>query len=236
MAELSSNGLHEGTLNYEIGDAALKNEKNFEIDLSARYATAAFALEAAMFRDHFDDYIYLAPTTEQMQGFRVYRFLQTEANLRGMEASLDWIPPAIAWLDFRSNFSKVIGKRADGGYLPLMPGDKWSNALKVTSRRTQPLRDSYLKLTVTKVFSQDHLAPTEKASPGYTLVDLAVGGNANLLGRPTDLNLVCRNLFSTVYYDHLSRLKPGSFNVPSIGFNNIGRNICLYIGFPFDLK
>lgn len=178
----------QGTLNYEIGDAALKNEKNFEIDLSARYATAAFALEAAMFRDHFDDYIYLAPTTEQIQGFRVYRFLQTEANLKGLEASLDWIPPSIGWLDFRSTFS------------------------------------------------QDNLAPPENASPGYTLVDLALGGNAHPLGRQTDLTLLCRNLFSTVYYDHFSRLTPGSFNDPTIGFNNIGRNICLYVGFPFDLK
>ena len=84
LAELSSNGLHEGTARFEIGDPSLNIEQNI-------CAEAGFTWEwkeqvevgITGYRNQFFDYIHLAPTGEEYIGFQVYRFLQADAVLQG---------------------------------------------------------------------------------------------------------------------------------------------------------
>ncbi|MGY0427173.1 MAG: TonB-dependent receptor, partial [Polaribacter sp.] len=62
LAELSSNGVHEGTQRFEKGNSDLKVEKNVEFDLSLEYKTSHFKFFASPFYNKLDNYIYTAPT------------------------------------------------------------------------------------------------------------------------------------------------------------------------------
>ncbi|MCB0680535.1 MAG: TonB-dependent receptor, partial [Saprospiraceae bacterium] len=86
LAELSSDGLHEGVFTYEIGDPGLKNEQLLAADLQLRYAAGALQLSVSPFYRYFLDYIYLSPTEEEWFGFPVYRFRQQDARQYGAEA------------------------------------------------------------------------------------------------------------------------------------------------------
>src|SRR6185503_4803355 len=80
LAELSSDGLHEGVFTYEIGSSSLKNEQNLSANLLVDYKSGAFEISVSPFYNRFFNYVYLAPTSEQWFGFPVYRYLQQDAN------------------------------------------------------------------------------------------------------------------------------------------------------------
>jgi len=230
LAELASNGLHEGTLNYEIGNSDFKNEKNREADLGVHYGSSFFSFDASVFRNDFDHYIFLSPTDEYIKGYRVYRFLQSDAVLRGGEVSLTWSPPTLRWLELHSTFSGLVGKLSNDSYLPLMPANKMTHELTFNNDIWHILKKGFVKMGTVTVFQQNNVAAAELNTPGYTLVNLEVGGN--IPGSRVYGTLTCTNLLGKVYYDHLSRIKPGSFNDPNVGFNNIGRNITLAFHIP----
>lgn len=231
LAELASNGLHEGTLNYEIGNPDFQREENREIDLGVHYGSAFFSFDASVFRNDFDHYIFLAPTDESIKGYRVYRFLQADAVLKGGEVSFAWSPPTFRWLELHSTFSGLVGKLSDNdSYLPLMPANKMTHELTFNTNIWHILRQGFVKVGTVTAFDQKNVADAELKTPGYTLVNLEIGGN--IPGSSIFGTLTCTNLLGKVYYDHLSRIKPGSFNDPDVGFNNIGRNITLAVHVP----
>ena len=119
LAELSSDGLHEGTLRYEIGDPNLKIEENINADLSVAYNSKYFQFSASGYLNHFLNYIYLAPTATQFLGFDVFRFRQFDANVYGSEFMVAFNFPfeessygyRLRW---ETNFSTVTGKLTNG--------------------------------------------------------------------------------------------------------------------------
>ena len=90
-------------------------------------------------------------------------------------------------------------------------------------------------MAVTNVLKQEKVSANETVTPAYNLVDVTLGGTVHLLSRRTEITVACKNLFNEAYFDHLSRIKPGSFNDPDVGFNNIGRNIYIHMNVPFEL-
>jgi iron complex outermembrane receptor protein len=121
LAELSSDGLHEGTLRYEIGDPDLKIEQNINSEISVNYSSRYFQFSVAAYVNHFPNYIYLAPTGTQYLGFDVFRYKQLDANLYGSESMLGVNFPFYETLRFETNFSTVMGKLSNGTYLPFIP-------------------------------------------------------------------------------------------------------------------
>src|SRR6185436_19514649 len=69
LAELSSNGLHEGVFTYEIGDPSLKNEQNISLNVFLNYKRKYVEISASPFYNFFYNYVYLAPTAESWFGF-----------------------------------------------------------------------------------------------------------------------------------------------------------------------
>ena len=109
LAELSSNGVHEGTTRYEIGNSDMQSEQNLQVDFGITYIMESVKLTLSGFNNHINNYIYLMPTTDSIDINSVYRFTQTNADLRGGEFSCD-IKPA-DWLDINASYSIVIGKK-----------------------------------------------------------------------------------------------------------------------------
>lgn len=81
LAELSSNGLHEGTIRYEIGDPSLKIEHNLNGDLTFEYTNANFFFYLSGYYNQIYNYIFLAPTSEEFFGYPIYRYRQQDSHL-----------------------------------------------------------------------------------------------------------------------------------------------------------
>ena len=62
LAELTSDGEHEGSNRYEIGDLELTNEQNVQLDLNLNYKSDHFEFFINGFYNTINDYIFLTPT------------------------------------------------------------------------------------------------------------------------------------------------------------------------------
>lgn len=224
LAELTSNGVHEGTNRYEIGNAGLDNEQNVQADLNLEYKNSHFEFFINGFYNRVNNYIYTSPTGETLEDNDVFAYIQDDAELFGGEAGIHFHPHPLDWLHFESAFETVTGKKANGDYLPLIPANNWNNTLRGEFDIKTWLTEGYARLNVSSTFSQDNVSGFETTSPAYTLVNLGVGGRVKLGKAAFELNLNANNLFGQRYIAHLSRLKVD-------GLPNIGRNVVLGVNF-----
>jgi iron complex outermembrane receptor protein len=224
LAELTSNGVHEGTNRYEIGNATLKTEQNVQTDLNLEFKSTHFEFFINGFYNHIDNYIYTSPTGETRDDNNVFAYIQNNANLYGGEVGLHFHPHPLDWLHFETSFETVTGKKQNGDYLPLIPANNWNNTLRTEFKIKNWFEEGYASLNVSSTFNQNNVSGFETASNGYTLVNLGFGGTVKLGKHAFDVNLNGNNLFDKKYIAHLSRLKTD-------GIPNIGRNIVLGVNF-----
>ncbi|MCG9791640.1 TonB-dependent receptor [Flavobacterium algicola] len=226
LAELSSNGVHEGTYRYEVGNANLDNEQNMQTDLNIEYKNSHFEFFVNGFYNHINNYIYINATGATLDDNLVYEYIQNDAKLYGGEAGLHFHPHPLDWLHFETSFETVTGKKQNGDYLPLLPANNWNNTIRTEFKIRDWLKDAFATLSYNATFSQKNVSGFETASSGYGLVNLGFGGNVTLGKTNFRINLNGNNLFNKSYIAHLSRLKTD-------GIPNIGRNIVF--GLNFDL-
>ncbi len=224
LAELTSNGVHEGTNRYEIGNGRLKSEQNVQSDINIEYTTTHFDFYVNGFYNLIDDYIYAAPTGSIIDGHDVYRYTSDNAYLYGGEAGIHLHPHPLDWLHFESSVESITGKKDNGAYLPLIPAMNWDNTLRGEFKISDWLTDGFARLNVSATLPQKNTDLNESSSDGYTLVNAGVGGKFKIGNIVLNANLNVNNIFDTTYVAHLSRLKPD-------GIPNIGRNIVVGIRF-----
>jgi iron complex outermembrane receptor protein len=58
FAELASNGAHEGTNRYEIGNTDLKSEVSLQGDAGIELTTEHVSLDASLFYNHINNFIF----------------------------------------------------------------------------------------------------------------------------------------------------------------------------------
>ncbi len=224
LAELTSNGVHEGSNRYEFGNVNLQNEQNFQTDLNLEYRNSHFELFLNGFYNHITNYIFIAPNGTQINGLDAYDYAQANANLYGGEAGIHFHPHPLDWLHITSSLESVTGKKQNGDNLPLIPANKWNNSIKTEFKSTKYLKDSFAVLNVEHTLNQNNPGPFETKSNDYTLLSLGFGGRVTLGKMAFDVNLNANNFLDRKYISHLSRLK-------NDGIPNIGRNIVLGINF-----
>lgn len=224
LAELTSNGVHEGSNRYEIGNAGLKNEQNIQADLNIEYKTTHFELFANGFYNHIGNYIFIAPNGGVIDGNAVYDYVQENARLYGGEAGIHFHPHPLDWLHITSSFESVTGQKDNGDYLPLIPANKWNSALKTEFGDFPWLKESFASLNVEYTFAQNNTGQFETPTSGYALLHFALGGTIRFREVAMDLNLNVNNLLNRDYIAHLSRLKPD-------GIPNMGRNVVFGVNF-----
>ena len=226
LAELTSNGAHEGTNRYEIGNADLNNERNVQTDLSLEFKNEHFEFYVNGFYNSISDYIYLEPNGTAIEGNAVYLYQQQDANLFGGEAGLHYHPHPLDWLHMESNFSTVTGQLKNDGNLPLIPANNWANTLRFEfSKINKDFDNGYGFLTLKSFFAQNKVSDFETFTDGYSLLNLGLGATVTISNQPIDFKLSANNVLDKEYISHLSRLK-------SDGISNIGRNINLGISIP----
>ena len=224
LAELTSNGVHNGTNRYEIGNPNLKSEQNFQSDISFEYQSKHFEVFANGFYNSINNYIFISPTGAMEGTNFVYQYTQENANLYGGEIGLHVHPHPLDWLHVNSNFEFVVGEQKNGDYLPLIPANKLTNTLKTEFNSNNTFKNNFASITVESTFKQDKVSAFETPTPSYTLVNFGMGSTINLKGTNAIINLNLNNAFNKSYISHLSRLKVDNIE-------NIGRNFVVSVKF-----
>lgn len=224
LAELTSNGVHEGTNRYEVGNSNLKTEQNVQADLNLECKTDHFEFFVNGFYNHINNYIYTSATGAMIENNAVFDYIQNNAKLYGGEIGLHFHPHPLDWLHFETSFETVTGEKQNGDYLPLIPANKWNNTIRTEFQIRNWMEDAFATLNVSSTFNQKKVSGFETESSGYNLVNLGFGGTVKLGKTVFDVNINGNNLFDKRYVAHLSRLKTD-------GIPNIGRNIVFGVNF-----
>jgi iron complex outermembrane receptor protein len=216
LAELASNGVHEGTNRYEIGNSELINEQSFQSDLLIEFENDHFEIYANGFYNYINDYVYLDPTNEIIDENQVYRYTQSNAYLYGGEFGLHIHPHPLDWLHFESSFETVTAKQTNDDYLPLQPANSLSNTIRTEFEGTSFFKNPFFSITLVSTFEQDKTSQFESLTKAYNLLDIGIGSNLGFKKVATVIGIYVNNLTDESYVSHLSRLKAD-------GIANIGR-------------
>jgi iron complex outermembrane receptor protein len=221
LAELSANGLHEGTPNWYIGNPDMKVEQCLNADISASWQYKWLTLRGSVFRNRFHNFIYLRPTDDELFGFNLFRYEQTNATLQGFEAGASIENKKYFSLSF--DYSYLNAKRDDDSWLPFTPANRFLFDSKYfLPARSSKYQNAFISFGVNYTQNQDHTDIYEIPVPGYWLINAGAGVSF----KSVRILLSCRNLADQKYYDFLSRLK-------YYGLNDMGRNIVLNVGWQF---
>ena len=260
MSELASNGVHEGSIRYELGDRQLKAEYSLQADFGLDFTSRYVSAQLALFANRIDNYIFTHRVAEVIdEDYLTYAYTQGDARLLGFEAGIDFHP--VHSVHFSNTFSYVdaqlLHAPSDIKYLPFTPAPKWSSELKwelfhhshttINHHHTTDAAhralfnnlfvavglDCYMKQS--HVYSADD---TETPTPAYALLNLSAGTDIQVKGKKVaELYVTADNLLNKAYQNHLSRLKYADVNSVTgrRGVYNMGRNITFKVVVPIQI-
>jgi iron complex outermembrane receptor protein len=258
IAELASNGVHEGTFRYETGNSGLKSEVSYQIDGGIEFSSHYITFELSVFNNAIDNYIFsqkLVSTNgndslimAEDNLYSAFHFVQGNAVLTGGELNLDIHPHPLDWLHIENSFSYVRGIQLNQPdslkYLPLMPHPRWNSEVRAQFKKLNKVFSNfYLKLELEHNLKQENYFSaydTETATNAYTLLNFGTGFDLlSKIGKTIfKFILNINNLADIAYQNHLSRLKYAPENIASgrSGVYNMGRNIGIKLIFPFEIS
>ena len=233
LSELASNGEHEGTLRYEVGNQNLKPEYSLQGDLGLDFSSKYVSGQLALFANRIDNYIFLSKTAEGNPP--VYTYTSGNARLMGLEAMLDFHP--IHSLHLGGTYSYVNGKQIGGDWLPMIPAPRLLTECKYEfSHGGKTLNNAFLAVELDWNFRQDHFyGADETATPAYALLNMSAGTDLFIKGKKrASLYLMADNLTDCAWQGHLSRLKYADVNAVTgrRGVFNMGRNFTVKLVVP----
>lgn len=260
IAESGSNGIHDGTVFYEIGDPNLKPEVSTQVDATIGANTEDFTIEVDAFYNKIDHYIFPEKLQSRLGGDslrfdpnsglpagKTFKYTSGNANLFGGEAVLNIHPKSLRWLRFDNSFSMVNAVQANqpdsSKYLPYIPPYKLLSQLVFKLNfKHKTFQNTYIRAGVDYYFRQDkvfHKFGNETVTPAYTLVNAGIGTDVCQGGHTLfSIYIYGTNLADVAYQSNMSRLKYTDTNHTTgrIGVYNMGRNISFKILVPLSFK
>ena len=242
ISELASNGEHEGSLRYEIGNHNFKPEYSWQADLGLNYATRYFELNASVFANHISNYIYLHRIDSIIEpDLMTFAYAQGEAILMGFEVGFDTHPFHALHIGAAVSYvsAQLLHQPEEMRWLPMTPAPRLSADVKYElTHDGKVFNNAYLAARMDWCLRQDHYYAaydTETATPSYLLLGLSAGTEILVKGKKVaELSLIVDNLTDVCYQDHLSRLKYADWNVVTgrRGVFNMGRNVVFKLTVP----
>ncbi|MBQ4386581.1 MAG: TonB-dependent receptor [Prevotella sp.] len=238
LSELGSNGEHEGTFRYEIGNQQLSPEHSWQLDLGIDYSSEIISTQLSLFANHIDNYIFLERLATAAAD-NMYQYCQGTARLLGFEAMVDIHP--VEPLHFENTFSYVnarqLNQPEESRWLPFTPAPRWNSDLRYDIIRDgRTLTNTFVSLGLECYLKQDHAHTaydTETATPSYTLLNLTAGTDIRWHKRTVaSVYLSATNLTDRAYQSHLSRLKYAE----GPGICNMGRSFGVKLLIPVTFK
>ncbi|RCH55748.1 TonB-dependent receptor [Mucilaginibacter hurinus] len=243
-AELASNGVHEGTFRYEIGNPNLAPERSYQADATLEFENKVISASIGIYENYIHNFIYATNTPGDVRSdldeegntttYDVYRYSQVNANLWGFEGSVTLHP--VSFLHFENTFGYTHAQnRTLNRPLAFIPAGTLKNTLRFEPD-VKGLKQSYIFIGIENFFKQSRFDKTfETGTEGYTLLSAGIGTTLTFGKQPVKLYVAGSNLLNKKYYDALSRYKPGRLSTanPDFGIYNPGRNIMMGIYLPF---
>ena len=264
IAELASNGAHEGTNRYEYGNTNLKSETSLQFDAAVEVASEHFSMSVTPFYNRINNYIFYdglnnrANTGDSLvnvdgEDIRAFEFKQNNAALiRGVEFNVDIHPHPLDWLHFENTISLIRGTFANAPSgstfntafnLPFMPTARWVSEVRAQFLKNGAnMRNAFFKVQMDKNGAQDNifgLHNTETFTPAYTLWNVGLGTELHFEGYHfATINAGVQNATNEGYQSHLSRLKYADENGATgrNGVFNMGQNFYVKVNFPINIK
>lgn len=245
-AELGSNGIHEGTFRYEVGNPNLAPERSYQTDAAFQYDDNVVSASLGVYNNYIHNFIYAANTagdnitvTDDAGNanlYPIYRYGQVNANLYGVEASLTLHPVSYIHLDNTFGYTHAQNTTLDRP-LSFIPAGVMHNTLRFEPKIAK-LADSYVSFGLDNYFAQNRFdAAFETPTSAYTLINASIGATLAFGKQKVKVYIAGNNLANTKYYDALSRLKPGRLDQTdlTLGVYNPGRSITFGLSIPFVL-
>lgn len=226
--ELFVDGVHEGTIRFEVGDPDLEPEISLNLEAGARYVSPKAEAGISVFRNAIDQFIYLFPTghTDPESGFGVYENRQADATLVGAEIFGE--AQASRWLTIRAGLDLLRGENEETDRpLPLMPANRLKLGATISQSKIRAVAAPYASVDVKIVDNQDRIEEFETTTAGYTLVDIGAGLEIPRSDGRVSIDAGVENLLDEAYRDHLSRYKKYA--------SNPGRNFTLKVTVPLTV-
>ncbi|MEO6734169.1 MAG: TonB-dependent receptor [Ferruginibacter sp.] len=258
IAELASNGAHEGTTRFEYGDVNLKSETSTQLDAGLDFNTEHISIGLSAYNNSFSNFIFYrklqavsgGDSTVTVDGneLNAFKFDQRQAALRGLEATVDIHPHPLDWLHVQNTFSLVAGRFKEAiqsnKFLPFVPAPRLITELRGNFKTAgKAIHNFYTKFEIDNTFAQNKtfsVYNTETLTPAYTLLNAAVGGDFVSKKGMTlfSLHFIASNLGDVAYQNHLSRLKYAAENIVTgrTGVFNMGRNFSVKLNVPLNFK
>ena len=266
VTETGSNGIHDGTVLYEIGQPNLKPEQSLSFDLTPGFSSKDFTAEMSVFYNSISNFIYskqlkaadgtdsLNSSTPGFENAPVFLYTQRDAVLMGGEVSLDLHPSGAKWLNWYTGFSyvdaKLKGLNGSENVLPFIPPARLRTELTFsTAKICHALRNAYFRFGVNYSFEQTRVFQISSIAyglghlqntPSYTLLNIGIGTDIMSYERKVcSIYLNIDNLANLNYIDYMSRYK---FYVNSLSTGtqnyvyNMGRNISVKVLFPLNFS
>lgn len=260
LAELASNGAHEGTFRYEIGNKYLISEKSLQFDAGINISTNHFTFNAGVYYNTIKDFIFyekiksiyggdsLIVDRESTRTIPVFKFNQHDVHMYGTEVSMDIHPHPLDWLHFeniisyvRAKFTNAIDNSVN---VPYIPAARWISQIKtyVPVKERSFISNLQIGIESDYNFAQNKAFTgydTETNTAAYWLINSFV--SFDIYRKESTLltiSLTANNLLDIAYQNHLSRLKYAPINETTnrTGVFEMGRNIGIKINIPLAIK
>jgi iron complex outermembrane receptor protein len=233
--ELFANGVHEGTVAFERGDPALRNETSVNTDLALRLEASNITAEIGGFANYIHNFIFSIPTGETDPGsaFEIFDFTQGNARLAGFEGSVQYHPVPYLHLQLGADYTNGQNTSANEP-LPTIPPFRATYTVRFEPQGRGMFQSPYLSFGGECNTKQTRLNPAEAEffaeafegtgfqSEGYTLANAGAGFTLNAGANPMRLDFSVHNLFNKSYADFLSRIKTNA-PLPGMGRTFIAR-------------
>ncbi|MFT4071422.1 MAG: TonB-dependent receptor [Dysgonamonadaceae bacterium] len=249
ISELASNGAHEGTLHYELGNKELKAESSWQADWGLSYSSKIISMDVSLFANRINNYIFAHKLTDSKgeeittDGLMTFEYAAGNARIMGGEISIDLHP--VERLHFQNTFSYVnsiqLHQSDSTKYLPMTPAPRLTSDLKYDIiRHGRTLDNTYVAIGLETDLKQNNIFSayaTETATPSYTLLNASLGTDFLHRGkRVASLFLTANNITNKAYQNHLSRLRYADVNQVTgrEGVFNMGRNFGIKLDIPIN--
>lgn len=169
VQELLANGFHDATRSFEIGNANLREETSYNLDVGYKFNSDWVKAQLDLFHNWAADYIYQQRNGDFIDGMPVLETRQADATFMGYESKLVFplLENRIGQVDLTLFSDFTRGRFVNGGDVPRLPPLRFGFQLDHAKGNW----NSNLRLT--RGQSQQRAGDNDTPTAGYLRLDLS---------------------------------------------------------------
>lgn len=222
LAELTSFGVHHGSMRFEIGNLNLKPEYGRQLDIAYDFGNEHLHVILNPFASNISNFIQITPLDSLQEGFPVYKYESYNlAWMYGGEVGVHYHPHFLHQLHFEPSFSYVQGELNASNNIPLIPPGRLKADVKWEFKKRKLIFVDNITAQFFYYLNQDRVGEYELTTSDYGVLNMSINLKFGKNERG-GVQFAIRNITNTKYVSHLSSLK-------FLGIQDPGRNYVLKI-------